>query len=82
MSKTTALRKVRHAYKFIESHSNEFNVTTMCRGLGVERSGYYVWLRHPISDRAQEDTPLLIDPSFLRRKPRHLWCPGSLARPA
>lgn len=59
MSKTNAPSKVRQAYKFIESHSGEFNVMTMCRILGIQRSGYYAWLRHPISDRAQEDARLL-----------------------
>ncbi|TAN29538.1 MAG: IS3 family transposase [Castellaniella sp.] len=59
MSKIKAPGKVRQTYKFIESHSDEFNVTTMCRVLGVERSGYYAWLQHPVSDRAQEDARLL-----------------------
>jgi hypothetical protein len=40
MSKAKGPSKVRQAYKFIESHSNEFNVTSMCRVLDVERSGY------------------------------------------
>lgn len=31
----------------------------MCRALGVARSGYYAWLAHPISDRAEEDSRLL-----------------------
>lgn len=59
MSKPNAPSKVRQTYKFIESHSGEFNVTTMCRVLGIQRSGYYAWLQHPISDRAQEDARLL-----------------------
>ena len=31
----------------------------MCRILGVAPSGYYEWLTHPISTRAQEDARLL-----------------------
>lgn len=31
----------------------------MCRVLQVNRSGYYVWLRKPLSDRAKEDSRLL-----------------------
>jgi putative transposase len=31
----------------------------MCRVLGVSRSGYYEWLRKPLSDRALEDQRLL-----------------------
>ncbi len=59
MPKIKGPSKVRQAYKFIESHSNEFNVTSMCRVLDVERSGYYAWLKNPLSDRAQEDARLL-----------------------
>jgi putative transposase len=51
--------KTRLAYKFIEEHSNEFSVEAMCRLLGVARAGYYAWLKHPVSDRAQEDARLL-----------------------
>jgi putative transposase len=31
----------------------------MCRALGVSRSGYYDWLRHPVSNRGREDQRLL-----------------------
>lgn len=31
----------------------------MCRALEIAPSGYYKWLKHPISDRAQEDARLL-----------------------
>jgi putative transposase len=59
MSKIKSCSKARRAYKFIELNSNEFNVTSMCRVLDVERSGYYAWLKNPLSDRAQEDARLL-----------------------
>lgn len=51
--------KARQAYKFIESHRNEFSIQMMCRLLGVARAGYYAWLDHPVSDRSQEDARLL-----------------------
>ena len=31
----------------------------MCRVLGVARSGYYEWLREPVSKRGQDDARLL-----------------------
>jgi putative transposase len=37
----------------------EHAVTTMCRVLKVERSGFYAWLRQPTSDRARQDAVLL-----------------------
>lgn len=51
--------KARRAYKFIESHRNEFSIQVMCRLLRVARADYYAWLDHPVSDRAQEDARLL-----------------------
>ena len=49
----------RRAYQFIELHRNEFSIQRMCRLLGVARAGYYAWLDHLVSDRAQEDARLL-----------------------
>lgn len=31
----------------------------MCRVLQITRSGYYAWVREPVSNRAQEDARLL-----------------------
>ena len=59
MSSKKVPSKTRRAYRFIESHRNEFSIQVMCRLLGVARAGYYAWLDHPVSDRAKEDARLL-----------------------
>ena len=42
-------------YEFVRDHQHQFRVRTMCRVLNVHRSGYYAWLRNPLSRRALED---------------------------
>jgi hypothetical protein len=51
--------RVRQIYKFIESNRREFSVEAMCKILEVTPSGYYEWLKKPISDRAMEDARLV-----------------------
>ena len=46
-------------YAFMQEHLQQFQVTSMCRVLEVERSGFYAWQREPHSSRAQEDRRLL-----------------------
>ena len=50
---------IRVRYAFIKAHRREFETAVMCRLLDVSRSGFYEWLRHPLSDRALEDHRLL-----------------------
>jgi putative transposase len=51
--------RVRATYKFIKAHRDQFSVEAMCRVLEVAPSGYYDWLKQPVSKRAQEDARLL-----------------------
>jgi putative transposase len=51
--------RVRATYEFIKVHRGQYSVEAMCRILGVATSGYYLWLKQPLSNRALEDARLL-----------------------
>src|SRR5262252_4756677 len=51
--------RVRSVYEFIKTHREQYSVQMMCRVLEVAQSGYYDWLKQPVSNRAQEDARLL-----------------------
>ncbi|WP_334001133.1 IS3 family transposase, partial [Burkholderia cepacia] len=46
-------------YAFMRAHLGEFRLHSMCRVLGVHRSGYYVWQRQTVGARKREDERLL-----------------------
>jgi putative transposase len=46
-------------YGFIRDHRAQYPVATMCRVFRVQRSGFYAWLRQPVSDRGRENLRLL-----------------------
>ena len=53
------LSRVRQTYTFIKANRRQHSVQRMCEVLEVARSGYYEWLKTPLSNRAQEDARLL-----------------------
>ena len=59
MSNRRRSQQVRAKYTFIKAHRGEFDTAVICRLLDVSRSGFYQWLRNPLSDRALEDQRLL-----------------------
>lgn len=46
-------------YAFIREQSREHRIVTLCRMLGVTRSGYYAWIKRPVSKRARDDLRLV-----------------------
>src|SRR5208337_1993362 len=51
--------RVRRHYEFIKAHQHEYSVEKMCRVFRISRSGYYAWVKEPVSNRDQEDARLL-----------------------
>ena len=51
-------------YAFVAEHRPQFSVRRMCRCLSLHPSGFYAWVKNPLSLRAREDarqTKLLKD---------------------
>ncbi|PLU48404.1 hypothetical protein BMJ25_12845 [Sinorhizobium medicae] len=42
-------------YAFVAQHRRQFSVLTICPCLRIHPSGFYAWLRSPLSKRAVED---------------------------
>ena len=59
MSTNLSAGRVRSTYEFIKSQRAKYSVQALCRVLNVAPSGYYEWLKQPLSNRAQEDARLL-----------------------
>ena len=47
-------------FPFIAAHRPHFRLRSLCRVLGVSRSGYYAWLARPAPRRAERNQALLV----------------------
>ncbi len=45
-------------YTFIRTNQNDFPLSLLCKTMKVNRSGYYAWLKQPLSKKAKEDQRL------------------------
>lgn len=59
MATSLGKRRIRRHYEFIKADQREHKVETMWRIFRVSRSGYYAWLKEPVSNRVQGDARLL-----------------------
>lgn len=58
------------AFVLIEAEKAAHSVPTLCRMLGVSRSGYYAWRSRPLSERARFDAVLLEKIETIHRNSR------------
>jgi putative transposase len=59
MQAKSSTGRVRRTNRFIESHRKQYSIEAMCKVFEVAPSGYYDWLKQPLSNRAKEDAKLL-----------------------
>ncbi len=57
----------------IEAGRNEYPVTTMCRLLGVSRSGFYAWSSRPESVRSKENKVLVAEIQRVHEESRRTY---------
>ena len=46
-------------YAFIKAEKDTYSTESLCRVIGVHPSGFYAWLKQPMSARSKEDNRLL-----------------------
>ncbi len=60
-------------YRFIDAHRDEFEIQTMCRVLGVSRSGYYASRSRLSSQREQANQALVEHIKQVHRESRQTY---------
>lgn len=60
-------------YAAIQAHRHEFEVSLMCRTLGVSRSGFYAWRKRPPSERGRRDQRLRLEIRAIHRESRQTY---------
>jgi putative transposase len=60
-------------FRFVAAKKAEHSIKTMCRVLGVSRSGYHAWARRPPSARAREDERLTARIREIHRANRRVY---------
>lgn len=57
----------------MRAHQATYSVTTLCRTLGVSRSGYYAWRNRPASARATADAALSVQIRTIHQRSRSTY---------
>lgn len=60
-------------FAFIAAKEVAFPVSTMCRVLGVTKSGYYAWLKRPKPERAKRDAQLAVHVAAAHHRSRQTY---------
>lgn len=56
-----------------QAHRHEFEISLMCRSLGVSRSGFYAWRKRPASERERRDQRLRLEIRAIHRESRQTY---------
>lgn len=60
-------------FHFIAAHRREFRLRSLCRVLGVSRSGFYAWARRPAPRQAERNAALLVHIRAAHRRSRQTY---------
>jgi putative transposase len=60
-------------FRFIHARKASTSVASMCRQLGVSRSGYYAWAKRPESERQKSDRELIVEVAAVHRESRSTY---------